>query len=212
MMIHDDAFENHHLGQFRLSSEHSATRPIVSTDIEETSTTRSTRVSPVMDSVNIKERLNAYRRQKRREEMTESIKTTMQNILLWSGNRMTDDQLLVASTKDEEDVQDTESTCSDDSEHRPSQCTVLKAVTYLLYFLLWTTLYIIAIEFEFGAIYFIASTFTFIWLNTRTRPKKPGELSAYSVFNPNCKSIEGTLNSSQMEKEVLHSIAGIYIP
>lgn len=165
-----------------------------------------------MDRVNIKERLNAYRRQKRREEVTESIKTTMQSILLWSGNRTTDEQLLVAATKDEEDVQDTESTCSDDSGHQPSRCTVLKAVTYLLYFLLWATLYIIAIEFEFGAIYFIASTFTFIWLNTRTRPKKPGELSAYSVFNPNCKSIEGTLNSSQMEKEVLHSIAGIYIP
>ena len=209
-MIHDDAFEYHQLGQFRLSSEHSATRPIVSTDIEDVNDTLDTSV-PVMDSVNIKERLNAYRRQKRREEMTESIKTTMQNILLWSGNRTTDDQPLVAST-DEEDVQDTESTCSDDSEQRPSQCTVLKAVTYLLYFILWTTLYIIAIEFEFGAIYFIASTFTFIWLNTRTRPKKPGELSAYSVFNPNCKSIEGTLNSSQMEKEVLHSIAGIYIP
>ena len=111
-----------------------------------------------------------------------------------------------------QDVQDTESTCSDDSGHQPSRCTALKAVTYLLYFLLWATIYIIAIEFEFGAIYFIASTFTFIWLNTRTRPKKPGELSAYSVFNPNCKSIEGTLNSSQMEKEVLHSIAGIYIP
>lgn len=108
-----------------------------------------------------------------------------------------------------QDNQDMESTYSDDTEHQ-SQCTILRIVTYLLYFLLWATLYIIAIEYEFGAIYFIVSTLIFICLNTRSRPKKPGELSAYSVFNPNCKVIEGTLDASQFEREIRYGIGNIH--
>lgn len=103
-----------------------------------------------------------------------------------------------------------ESTCSDDSINQ-SQCTMLRIITYLLYFLLWITLYIIAIEFEFGAVYFILSTLIFIWLNTRSRPKKPGELSAYSVFNPDCKAIEGTIDASQFEREIRYGMGNLLI-
>ncbi|EFN78527.1 Uncharacterized protein C6orf64, partial [Harpegnathos saltator] len=79
---------------------------------------------------------------------------------------------------------------------------------YILYFMLWVTLYAIAVEYEFGAVYFILSTLIFIWLNTRSGPKQKGEPSAYSVFNPNCEAIEGTLDASQFEREIRYGIGG----
>ncbi|CAK9808827.1 SAYSvFN domain-containing protein 1 [Anthophora plagiata] len=162
-----------------------------------------------MDGVSIKNKLEAYRRQRRKEVMTESIKNAIQTVLPWNGNKTTENSPLVVQSNDIEDVQDMESTCSDDSVGQ-SQCTLLTKITYLLYFLLWATLYIIAIECEFGAVYFILSTLIFIWLNTRSKPKKPGELSAYSVFNPECKAIEGTLDASQFENEIRYGIGSLH--
>lgn len=158
----------------------------------------------------IKERLEAYRRRKRREEMIESIKNVIKSVLPWNGNKSAEDSSVAAPLKsDIKDDQDAESTCSDDSVEQ-SQCIMLRIVTYLLYFLLWATLYIIAIQYEFGAVYFILSTLIFICLNTRSKPKKSGELSAYSVFNPNCKAIEGTLDASQFEREIRYGIGNIH--
>ncbi|XP_003696768.1 uncharacterized protein LOC100866900 [Apis florea] len=158
---------------------------------------------------NIRDRLDIYRRQKYREQMTKSIKNVIQTILPWNGNKSAEDILATTPLNDIKENQDMESTYSDDSENQ-SQCTILRIVTYLLYFLLWAILYIIAIEYEFGAIYFIVSTLIFICLNTRSRPKKPGEISAYSVFNPNCKAIEGTLDASQFEREIRYGIGNIH--
>lgn len=67
----------------------------------------------------------------------------------------------------------------------------------------------IALEYEFGAVYFVLSALVFICLNTRSGPKRRGELSAYSVFNPNCEAIEGTLDASQFENEIRYGIGGI---
>lgn len=106
----------------------------------------------------------------------------------------------------EEDVQDED--VQEEDSAQESQDTALNRVIYLLYFLLWATLYIIALEYEFGAVYFVLSALVFICLNTRSRPKRRGELSAYSVFNPNCEAIEGTLDASQFEKEIRYGIAG----
>ena len=158
----------------------------------------------------IKERLEAYRRRKRREEMIEFIKNVIKTVLPWNGNKSVEDSSVAAPLKsDIKDDQDAGSTCSDDSVDQ-SQCTMLRIVIYLLYFLLWGTLYIIAIQYEFGAVYFILSTLIFICLNTRSKPKKSGELSAYSVFNPNCKAIEGTLDASQFEREIRYGIGNIH--
>lgn len=66
----------------------------------------------------------------------------------------------------------------------------------------------IALEYEFGAVYFILSALVFIWLNTRSEPKRRDEPSAYSVFNPNCEAIEGTLDASQFEREIRYGIGG----
>lgn len=75
-------------------------------------------------------------------------------------------------------------------------------VTYLLCFLLWATLYVISLHMQFGAVYFVVSSLVLIWLNTRTGPKKSGEISAYSVFNPNCESIDGTFKAEDIDRHI----------
>lgn len=80
--------------------------------------------------------------------------------------------------------------------------TWLDYVTYTVYFLFWATLYAIAIQLKFGIVYFMFSVLFGIYFNTRTGPKKKGEVSAYSVFNPNLESIDGTLKAEQFEKEM----------
>lgn len=91
---------------------------------------------------------------------------------------------------------------SDSTDASTSKSTVLTKFLYLLYALLWITLYAIALKYEFGAVYFVLSALVFICANTRSRPKRQGELSAYSVFNPNCEAIDGTLDASQFENEI----------
>lgn len=157
----------------------------------------------------IREKLEAYRRQKRRQEMTETIKDMSQHIMPWSRIETKEQPLIEELTNDTEDIRDTESTSSEES-IEDSRSSALTKVIYLLYFLLWGTLYIIAVEYEFGAVYFILSAFVFIWFNTRSRPKKKGELSAYSVFNPNCEAIEGTLDASQFEREIRYGIGSVH--
>ncbi|KAL0110586.1 hypothetical protein PUN28_013878 [Cardiocondyla obscurior] len=158
----------------------------------------------------VKEKLEAYRRKKRKEEMIKSMKSVMANIFSWNReNRIEklDDKLtgdeqvkLLEQSVDiqeeniqEEDVQDNV---------EKSQGTMLNYVIYSLYIAVWITLYIIALKYEFGAVYFVLSALLFVCLNTRSGPKKRGELSAYSVFNPNCEAIEGTLDASQFEREI----------
>ncbi|CAF4867795.1 unnamed protein product [Pieris macdunnoughi] len=71
-----------------------------------------------------------------------------------------------------------------------------------IYGVIWLTLYIIFLNLQFGAVFFVISVLVGICLNTSTKPKKKGEISAYSVFNKNCKSIDGTLKAEQFEKEI----------
>ncbi|CAH1110733.1 unnamed protein product [Psylliodes chrysocephalus] len=62
--------------------------------------------------------------------------------------------------------------------------TLTDMLYYGLCFILWSILYV-------G-----------IYINTRTTPKRRGEVSAYSVFNKDCKSIDGTLKAEQFEREI----------
>jgi len=73
---------------------------------------------------------------------------------------------------------------------------------------LWLIGWGLFIELEFGAVYFVVSLLTFIVVNTRTSPPGGGrrrgdQPSAYSVFNPNCERIDGTITSEQFEAEIL---------
>nr|DBA27368.1 TPA: hypothetical protein GDO54_011527 [Pyxicephalus adspersus] len=59
------------------------------------------------------------------------------------------------------------------------------------------------VELEFGLAYFVLSMFYWLYEGTR-RPgqRKKGEKSAYSVFNPGCEAIEGTLTAEQFERDL----------
>lgn len=62
----------------------------------------------------------------------------------------------------------------------------------------------IAIELQFGIVYLLFSALFGIYFNTRTSPKRTGEVSAYSVFNKNCESIKGTLTAEQLQREMMY--------
>lgn len=77
---------------------------------------------------------------------------------------------------------------------------------FLLNFFVWCCFFRYAVYIEFGAVFLLLSGFYLIWTNTRTGPKKTNEMSAYSVFNPNCERIEGTLDAEQFEKEIRYGM------
>ncbi|XP_015183463.1 PREDICTED: uncharacterized protein LOC107070099 [Polistes dominula] len=182
----------------------------------------------------IKTKLEAYRRKKHREEMIESLKSSIKGILSWNENsnvnvRLSNDlsneeteklcQPVVEKTTKQkviskEKIEDLESAddvdnLEDDTEDN-AQCHLLSTIIYFLYFSLWIVLYIIAVQIEFGAVYFVISALVLICLNTRSRPRKKGEPSAYSVFNPNCEAIEGTLDASQFEREIRYGASSVH--
>jgi len=79
----------------------------------------------------------------------------------------------------------------------------LYIATIVLKFLLWVGLMTIFVKLQFGAVFFIISVFYLICTNLRSRPKQEGEPSAYSVFNPNCEPIDGTIKAEDLEKQLL---------
>lgn len=69
--------------------------------------------------------------------------------------------------------------------------------------LLWLVLLGLFVELEFGLAYFVLSMFYWMYVGTRgPGEKKEGEKSAYSVFNPGCEAIQGTLTAEQLEREL----------
>lgn len=73
---------------------------------------------------------------------------------------------------------------------------------FFLKALLWAILLGLFIEIEFGMVYVLFSMFAFLYANTRTSEKLKDEPSAYSVFNPNCERIQGSLTAEQFESEI----------
>jgi len=61
----------------------------------------------------------------------------------------------------------------------------------IIIFIIWYSLYRLFLKYNFGAVYFMITIIALIFLNLGQR--KPGELSAYSVFNPNNERILGSL-------------------
>ncbi|XP_063246935.1 SAYSvFN domain-containing protein 1 [Prinia subflava] len=75
----------------------------------------------------------------------------------------------------------------------------------LLKVLLWAVLLALFAELELGLPYFVLSLLYWMYAGTRgPAERRPGELSAYSVFNPGCAAIAGTLRAEQLERELLH--------
>ncbi|XP_038206946.1 uncharacterized protein LOC119828771 isoform X2 [Zerene cesonia] len=82
-------------------------------------------------------------------------------------------------------------------------------IKWTIYAIIWLTLFIYFLKLQFGAVFFVISVLIGICLNTSTRPKKRGEVSAYSVFNKNCVSIDGTLKAEQFEKEIRYGAGSV---
>ncbi|XP_068039071.1 SAYSvFN domain-containing protein 1 [Anomalospiza imberbis] len=73
----------------------------------------------------------------------------------------------------------------------------------LLKVLLWAVLLALFAELELGLPYFVLSLLYWMCAGTRgPAERRPGELSAYSVFNPGCAAIAGTLTAEQLEREL----------
>ncbi|MBZ3871909.1 SAYSvFN domain-containing protein 1 [Sciurus carolinensis] len=84
----------------------------------------------------------------------------------------------------------------------PWDQSLLINVTFLKV-LLWLVLLGLFVELEFGLAYFVLSLFYWMYVGTRgPEDKKKGEKSAYSVFNPGCEAIQGTLTAEQLEREL----------
>ena len=76
--------------------------------------------------------------------------------------------------------------------------------------LVWLLLWGFFISFEFGLVYFVCSCLFFIILSMRGgKKRKPGTLSAYSVFNKNFETIDGTLTAEQFERELRHGPSSV---
>ncbi|XP_075605125.1 SAYSvFN domain-containing protein 1 [Balearica regulorum gibbericeps] len=73
----------------------------------------------------------------------------------------------------------------------------------LLKVLLWAVLLALFAELELGLPYFVLSGLYWMYAGTRgPAERRRGELSAYSVFNPGCTAIAGTLTAEQLEREL----------
>ncbi|KAM7135088.1 SAYSvFN domain-containing protein 1 [Molossus nigricans] len=84
----------------------------------------------------------------------------------------------------------------------PQDQSFLTSITFLKV-LLWLILLGLFVELEFGLAYFVLSLFYWMYVGMRgPGEKKEGEKSAYSVFNPGCEAIQGTLTAEQFEREL----------
>ncbi|NXU58012.1 SMDC1 protein, partial [Turnix velox] len=92
------------------------------------------------------------------------------------------------------------------AEARPDgAATPVWARPLLLKVLLWAVLLVLFVELELGLPYFVLSLLYWMYVGTRSpAERRRGELSAYSVFNPGCTAIAGTLTAEQLERELYH--------
>lgn len=92
---------------------------------------------------------------------------------------------------------------------RPAIDSRLEVVILTLKILLWCLSMALFVVLEFGAVFFVCSVFYFMYINLRTSPRKVDEISAYSVFNPGCQRIEGTLSAEQFERELKYGVTSV---
>ncbi|KFO78671.1 SAYSvFN domain-containing protein 1, partial [Cuculus canorus] len=89
--------------------------------------------------------------------------------------------------------------------HPDTTAAPLWARPLLLKVLLWAVLLALFAELELGLPYFVLSLLYWMYAGTRSpAERRRGELSAYSVFNPGCAAIAGTLTAEQLEREMYY--------
>ncbi|KAK9702053.1 putative conserved domain (SAYSvFN) [Popillia japonica] len=161
----------------------------------------------------MEEKLAKFRAQKDREAYITKSKAKIKDVLslpkLRNKPTIEKEILINATTEEQENLIDEPITNDDirsvisDTDDDISCCSLIDVITYALWLVVWGTLYAVFIKLQFGTIYLIVSAIVFICFNTRTKPKRPNEISAYSVFNKDCKSIDGTLKAEQLERQLL---------
>uniref|UniRef100_A0A914Y6G1 SAYSvFN domain-containing protein n=1 Tax=Panagrolaimus superbus TaxID=310955 RepID=A0A914Y6G1_9BILA len=80
-------------------------------------------------------------------------------------------------------------------------CTVDPLRCWIATGCFWLAGQILAANAQFGIVYFMFSAFLMLFLNLGSR--KEGELSAYSVFNPNCERLLGQITAEQFERDMM---------
>ncbi|XP_015374058.1 PREDICTED: uncharacterized protein LOC107168998 [Diuraphis noxia] len=74
----------------------------------------------------------------------------------------------------------------------------------IIMFLCWAAIqYWMTAVVGFGAVFFVISALIAMYFNTSNSKKKQNVLSAYSVFNPQCTPIQGSVDPKQLERELL---------
>lgn len=179
--------------------------------------------------MDFQEKLRQYRQQKQRREILDIIKLRIRKFLMMGtaaekipGKCYTSIDVKPAEELSSESASTSESsescvsyeyvTIASQSNVNPDmrkENKVFKYTLWSVYFLFWVTLYVIAIKLKFGMVFLMFSALFGIYFNTRTGPKNSNEMSAYSVFNKNCESIDGTLKAEQFETEIRYGSSSV---
>ncbi|XP_021963901.1 uncharacterized protein LOC110859290 [Folsomia candida] len=143
--------------------------------------------------------LAKFRRRKELERTKDEMKEKVHGVWSSFSQRLTNAVLPSADTAGEEYRGDEDDGMEEDHISPPFQWLrrLCLGLTWLLFFVAFLKL-------EFGAVFFTASLLALIYWNTRTGGRRSGEISAYSVFNKGCESIDGTLKSEHLEKQLLY--------
>ncbi|XP_026743080.1 SAYSvFN domain-containing protein 1 [Trichoplusia ni] len=167
-------------------------------------------------------KLKEYRALRRRKELIENTKEALQQTkdkvvdfivpkIIQNMGKIREEEILLIENEDliahashveeippEEARSETSEVESYEEEESCGYCMIKLPI----YALIWLGLYAYFLYLQFGAVFFVISVLIGIYINTRTRPRKKGEVSAYSVFNEDCASIDGTLTPEQFEREI----------
>ncbi|XP_076463522.1 uncharacterized protein LOC143295788 [Babylonia areolata] len=161
-------------------------------------------------------KLAEYRAKKRKEQRQKDNLTLSQRIFglfrrtdSTDSNRKKDEDQMAEPASPQQQSPDSPDTSGCDAEEEEEEFDPPpQKYRWLLLALkaaLWCTVWLIFIELQFGAVFFTISALVFVYWNTRTgRRGKKASLSAYSVFNPNCERLQGTITAEQFEAELLH--------
>ncbi|KAH0810530.1 hypothetical protein MTP99_000263 [Tenebrio molitor] len=154
----------------------------------------------------MEQKLAEYRARKAREAKISEVRESTKKFFsgLWK-SRERANPVEEALLPPEDAPEEASSVCSDDD--TVNCCSYVDLFYYLLWFVLWVIVYVVFIEFQFGTVFLVVSGLIFMYVNTRTGPRRSGEVSAYSVFNKNCESIDGTLKAEQFEREIRYGPA-----
>ena len=160
-------------------------------------------MSSPMQLQRVQEQLEAYRRTKRRENSKERDKEVSGKAAFPSNDSST-------VTAKQTDVQKERPVRSVPA--TPPTSPTTEAFSWWLFALktlLWLLLFGFFIQVEFGMVFLVSSGLYFMYASLRGSQRKPGEKSAYSVFNKNFERIEGTLSADQLEREIRYGPTAI---